>query len=427
MKQFWAFLLALSLLTILVFCTLSMLGFVDTEMISDCFENITLFRPVEETVPPTSPTPPVPMPPVDYQEPAVPVAETEYTISPYGTVTANVLNIRKGPGTDYDIIGKYYEGDIVRLIGASNGWGKTDRGWISLDYVTLEDPAIIKALGYTYVPPLNNNDSGSTVTPPSSGNQGTNTLPPSDGNTAIFGDWYCVWKDTNGDVYIASYSFNTNGLCGTGMERYPHDPNYITGAEYLYATVGSTIYFLEYQLDNNPDLSSSTFSVNGDVLTLGKATFFRGSAEDANAEAEKMLSSGTTTPPATDNTNQLPPSDGNTALLGQWYAIVNYGYTYSIGVYTFSANECGVELWSIDPNNPDTVFVDGADSFIYSTVGNILYSQPSGDPYNPPEAYPVSSDSFYIEGDTFVWGSSTFYRGGYDLAVAAVKDLLSSN
>ena len=52
-----------------------------------------------------------------------------------GTVTATELNIRKGPDTSYDAVGKYYNGDKVTIIETKDGWGKTDKGWISMNYV----------------------------------------------------------------------------------------------------------------------------------------------------------------------------------------------------------------------------------------------------------------------------------------------------
>lgn len=60
-------------------------------------------------------------------------------------VTINNLNIRKGPGTDYDSVGYYIPPGVYTIEersdgkGSHNGWGylKSKVGWISLDYVTL--------------------------------------------------------------------------------------------------------------------------------------------------------------------------------------------------------------------------------------------------------------------------------------------------
>ena len=52
-----------------------------------------------------------------------------------GTITASELNIRKGAGKDYDTVGKYKEGDKVEILEVKDGWGRTDKGWISMEYV----------------------------------------------------------------------------------------------------------------------------------------------------------------------------------------------------------------------------------------------------------------------------------------------------
>ena len=52
-------------------------------------------------------------------------------------VTANVLNIRKGPGTNYDVVGTIQDRGTYTIVEEKNGFGrlKSGAGWISLDYV----------------------------------------------------------------------------------------------------------------------------------------------------------------------------------------------------------------------------------------------------------------------------------------------------
>ena len=56
-----------------------------------------------------------------------------------GTVDASALNIRKGAGTNYDVVGKFYRGDSVEILEEKtvNGtaWGRCSKGWVCLDYV----------------------------------------------------------------------------------------------------------------------------------------------------------------------------------------------------------------------------------------------------------------------------------------------------
>jgi N-acetylmuramoyl-L-alanine amidase len=53
-------------------------------------------------------------------------------------VTATELNIRKGPGTDYDRVGAYYFNTRVTIYARNGKWGQTKDGWISMDYVYVD-------------------------------------------------------------------------------------------------------------------------------------------------------------------------------------------------------------------------------------------------------------------------------------------------
>lgn len=67
-----------------------------------------------------------------------------------GLVTTDKLNVRSGPGTDYEVVGSLYRGDRVFItefkIAGNLKWGKVSRGWICMDYVTEDD-------GTTQLPP----------------------------------------------------------------------------------------------------------------------------------------------------------------------------------------------------------------------------------------------------------------------------------
>ena len=57
-----------------------------------------------------------------------------------GTVTASVLNIRSGAGTNYSVITKAYKGESVDILDTNNGWYKVKLsngkiGWASSDYI----------------------------------------------------------------------------------------------------------------------------------------------------------------------------------------------------------------------------------------------------------------------------------------------------
>ena len=45
------------------------------------------------------------------------------------------INVRKGTGTDRDVVGKLNNGDKVKIVEEVDGWGKMENGnWISLKY-----------------------------------------------------------------------------------------------------------------------------------------------------------------------------------------------------------------------------------------------------------------------------------------------------
>lgn len=59
-----------------------------------------------------------------------------------GTITTNELNIRGGPGTNYDVVGSLNSGDKVTIYSTTTvdgvTWGNIDKGWISMAYVDLD-------------------------------------------------------------------------------------------------------------------------------------------------------------------------------------------------------------------------------------------------------------------------------------------------
>jgi uncharacterized protein YraI len=59
-----------------------------------------------------------------------------------GIITGDGLNIRSGPGTNYDGVGSYNKGTRVHVLEriqiGNDWWGCTDKGWISLKYVYVD-------------------------------------------------------------------------------------------------------------------------------------------------------------------------------------------------------------------------------------------------------------------------------------------------
>ena len=61
------------------------------------------------------------------------------------------LNIRAGASTSYPRVGGYTKGTIVTILAESNGFGKTDRGWISLNYTStnIGNSSVVGTSGQT--------------------------------------------------------------------------------------------------------------------------------------------------------------------------------------------------------------------------------------------------------------------------------------
>lgn len=63
-------------------------------------------------------------------------------------ITANIgLNIRSGPGTRYKKIGAYSKDAIVTIKQKKQGWGKTDKGWIYLQYTNENVSKSLNSVG----------------------------------------------------------------------------------------------------------------------------------------------------------------------------------------------------------------------------------------------------------------------------------------
>ncbi len=63
------------------------------------------------------------------------------TVVSKGVVTAKELNIRSSASTAGDRVGSYTYGDRVEILEKSGDWGRTSKGWISLNYVYIDGTA----------------------------------------------------------------------------------------------------------------------------------------------------------------------------------------------------------------------------------------------------------------------------------------------
>lgn len=71
-------------------------------------------------------------------------------------VTASALNIRSGAGTKYSVVGQYKKNTEVTITEQKSGWGKTNKGWISMQYVISIQKvgatctSVIRDIGYLH-------------------------------------------------------------------------------------------------------------------------------------------------------------------------------------------------------------------------------------------------------------------------------------
>lgn len=73
------------------------------------------------------------------EKPVEKPSTTSYTVK----ITADVLNVRAGAGTNYKVNTQVRKGEVYTIVGESNGWGKlkSGAGWISLKYTSKNGPS----------------------------------------------------------------------------------------------------------------------------------------------------------------------------------------------------------------------------------------------------------------------------------------------
>ena len=70
-----------------------------------------------------------------------PPEQEDKPMSKYIVTPSIGVNIRSGPGTSYGKVGAYPCGAVVDVLEARDGWGRTDKGWVSLAYLeAVEGP-----------------------------------------------------------------------------------------------------------------------------------------------------------------------------------------------------------------------------------------------------------------------------------------------
>lgn len=66
-----------------------------------------------------------------------------------GTINTAELNIRKEASSSSDKVGTYKKGDTIEVLEVSGNWCRTDKGWISLNYVSFTSGSSSTSSNYT--------------------------------------------------------------------------------------------------------------------------------------------------------------------------------------------------------------------------------------------------------------------------------------
>lgn len=64
-----------------------------------------------------------------------------------GTVKADEMNVRQGPGPGYKSLDTIKKGDSLVILGQANGWGYTEMGWVKMEYIDIGDGKITYKTG----------------------------------------------------------------------------------------------------------------------------------------------------------------------------------------------------------------------------------------------------------------------------------------
>lgn len=191
-------------------------------------------------------------------------------------ITAKSLYIRCGAAKKYDSIGEFHQGDMVAVYETYDNWGRTDLGWINLEYAEDHDP-------------------GTQLDPPIDIERPDDYIDPK-----IVGTWYQFYDEGDGEYGIYVVSYNAEG--GNIEEAYTYfveDDNspYYDGFEYPASytfdgvrVVECTTY--EEDIGGGEDITSYRMFVIDDILahenvekeeTAYRSYYLRGDLEDAIA------------------------------------------------------------------------------------------------------------------------------------------------
>lgn len=355
-------------------------------------------KEVEE---PTEPTDSITEPPEIETEPV----ETEPPVLMEGYVTRSTLNIRSGPGADYELLGAYNKNDLVFIYEIQGDWGRTEDGWIHIGYVevTVEYPDPIETL-----PEEDNPDAPSGNIDPS-----------------LLGKWYS-YSEWGGEVYAYTVSVMEIMRDGTFTDTYYSvtwdDINnwqnageglVMQGFSYTYEIQGNKIRSL---FEGDPsEARTVTYSVNGNTLTWGSGRLRRGGYRDALKELYEAQAGNS-------GEQEWPELDPNSPIIGSWYRYQTTGQycVYTLDFYGYGVCGDGAYVFKNDDPENEAEQVGGGQSQFTVKDGKVLFRDGLyGEHY--------SEVSYSISGNRLVYGGITYYRGTYQEGIEKLRAELLGN
>jgi len=97
---------------------------------------------------------------------------TANTTNIKAVVNANGLNIRSEASTNGKVQGAYNKGDVITILETKNGWGRTNKGWVKLEYVNTNSTTV----GGTNNDKNTDDDSTATTNPEITSNGSTTVI-----------------------------------------------------------------------------------------------------------------------------------------------------------------------------------------------------------------------------------------------------------
>ena len=97
---------------------------------------------VEMDIPSQQPAQPDTSTPAGSNPPEESTDSNANTTNIKAVVNANGLNIRSEASTNGKVQGAYNKGDVITILETKNGWGRTNKGWVKLEYVNTNSTSV---------------------------------------------------------------------------------------------------------------------------------------------------------------------------------------------------------------------------------------------------------------------------------------------